>query len=52
MWMAKEGGRNDTNVNTVTQQQLKLWLLVSARVLRLFIILLVVVELGTTVRRA
>lgn len=50
--MAKEGGRNDTNVNTVTQRQLKIWLLVPARVLHLFIILLVVVEPGTTVRRA
>lgn len=49
MWMAKEGGRNDTSVNAVTQRQLKIWPLVSAWVLCLFTILLMVVEPGTTV---
>ena len=47
--MAKEGGGNDTSVNTVTRRQLKIWPPVSARVLCLFTILLVVAEPSTTV---
>lgn len=53
MWMAEEGGRNDTGVNTGTHWQLKIWPLVSVQVLCLFMwlftISLVAVEPGTSV---